>query len=91
MIDAIGLEFGVQGVPMSGLVGIEGRGLGCDAGRDRDAFGFLLAHKRQGASAALTERDNHAALAGLLLCLAAVYAGACRDRDGSQKLRSGGR
>lgn len=73
MVDAIGLELGVQGVPMPGLVGIEGRGFRSDASGDRDAFGFLLAHERQCASAALTERDNDAALAGLMLCLAAVY------------------
>lgn len=47
MVDAVGLELRVQRVPMSGLVGIEGRGLGCDACGDRDAFRFLLADERQ--------------------------------------------
>jgi hypothetical protein len=72
VVDAESFEAGVQRVPMSRFVGIESRGLRRDPGGNPDAFAFALDYERQRPSAAFAQGNNHTALAGLVLSLAAI-------------------
>src|SRR3954454_13626087 len=57
----------MQGVPASGLVGVDGRAVGDAAGDHRHALVLGPDHERQRAAQALAHHDPDPALAGLVL------------------------
>lgn len=74
VVDAVRGERAMQGIPVRGFIGIEGRvGIG-DALGDFHALGFRPTYQSEGPTAALTQGDDYAALAGLVPSKAAVNA-----------------
>ena len=56
----------MQRIPVSGLIGIKGRGLGGDASGDLEAFGFCFDDKGKRPAAALAKGDYNPAPAALI-------------------------
>ena len=74
MVDPLGGEAGVQGIPVARLIGID-RAAGLDAaGDDGNALVLCADHEGQRPALALAHDDHDAALAGLVLGLATVDA-----------------
>ena len=67
VVDPLGGEAGMQGIPAGRLISVDGRAVGDAAGNHGHALILGLDHERQRAALALAHDDHDAALAGLML------------------------